>query len=206
MPGRLRVEQAAQFAQQRVVAEPFGAVGQVESVVEIGGVRALVVLEDGLGLVERLDPAGFGRGAGFVLLPERPDARCGFIGQQGRNPVYGCKFRRGFGRRIGLFDGRDVPFVSLPEVVDQTHRQHPLKVEFRLLVRKDQCQQGQPPRMLGGALGAPGRSAGRTQDVFEPLGFAHELQVSFQFFHIRDSVSVPKDTICRIKSLTLRCF
>ena len=175
MPGRLRVEQSAQSAQERIVAEPLRAVGQVEFVIEIGGIGSLIVLEDGLGLVERLDPARFGHGAGFVLLPERPDACCGFCGQQGCQPLHGRKFRRGLGGGVALRNGRDVAFVSLPEVVDQAHRKDPRQVEFRLLVRKDQRQQGQPPRMLGGALGAPGRSAGRTQDVFELLGFAHEL-------------------------------
>ena len=149
------------------------------------------MLEDGLGLVERLDPAGFGRGAGFVLLPERPDACCGFCGQQGREPLHGRKFRRGLGGGVALRNGRDVAFVGLPEVVDQAHRKDPGQVEFRFFVRKDEGQQGQPPRVLGGAFVPSGRGAGRAQDVFQPFGFAHELQVSFQFFHLRDSVSGP---------------
>ena len=188
---RLGVEQAAQSAQERIVAEPLRAIGQVEFVIEIGGIGSLIVLEDGLGLVERLDPAGFGRGAGFVLLPERPDACCGFCGQQGREPLHGRKFRRGLGGGVALRNGRDVAFVSLPEVVDQAHRKDPRQVEFRFFVRKDEGQQGQPPRVFGGAFVPSGRGAGRAQDVFQPFGFAHELQVSFQFFHLRDSVSGP---------------
>ena len=77
------------------------------------------------------------------------------------------------------------------EVVDQAHRKDPRQVEFRFFVRKDEGQQGQPPRVFGGAFVPSGRGAGRAQDVFQPFGFAHELQVSFQFFHLRDSVSGP---------------
>ena len=52
MPSGLVVQQAAQVAQQVVVAEIAGAVGQVERVIEIGGIGTLVMLDDGLGFVE----------------------------------------------------------------------------------------------------------------------------------------------------------
>lgn len=112
-------------------------------------------------------------------------------GSRGCQPLHGRKFRRGLGGGVALRNGRDVAFVSLPEVVDQAHRKDPRQVEFRFFVRKDEGQQGQPPRVFGGAFVPSGRGAGRAQDVFQPFGFAHELQVSFQFFHLRDSVSGP---------------
>ena len=77
------------------------------------------------------------------------------------------------------------------EVVDEAHQQYPLHVQPGAFAGEDGGQQGQPPRVFGGAFVPSGRGAGRAQDVFQPFGFAHELQVSFQFFHLRDSVSGP---------------
>ena len=64
--------------------------------------------------------------------------------------------------------------------------------------------QGQPPRVFGRAFVSPGRGVRRAQDVFQPFGLADEPQVAFQLLHtITMFVSEFKDTICRIKSLTL---
>ena len=105
--------------------------------------------------------------------------------EQSCQPLHGRKFRRGLGGGVALRNGRDVAFVSLPEVVDQAHRKDPRQVEFRFFVRKDEGQQGQPPRVFGGAFVPSFRGVGGAQYVFQPLGFADEAQVSDQFFHDR---------------------
>ena len=54
-------------------------------------------------------------------------------------------------------------------------------------------QRGMAVKALGHGIMVPvgPKTLGRIMDVFQPFGFAHELQVPFQFFHLRDSVSGP---------------
>src|SRR5690242_18694162 len=72
-PGRLGVEPRAQRLEQRVAGGIAAAVREVERIVEVGGVPALRVLQDGLELVESLGQAGLGRGGGLVLVPQADD-------------------------------------------------------------------------------------------------------------------------------------
>src|SRR4051812_43839293 len=57
----LGVQDGAQGLEQRVHAGVLAAVGQVEAVVEVRRVLSLVVLQDGLQLVQRLGHACLGR-------------------------------------------------------------------------------------------------------------------------------------------------
>src|SRR5690349_24570081 len=81
-PGRLGVEPRAQRLEQRVAGGVTAAVREVERVVEVGGVLALGVLQDGLQLVEALGQPSLGGRGSLVLVPQghdvvpEPDREC----------------------------------------------------------------------------------------------------------------------------------
>ena len=162
------------------------------------------MLDDGLGLVEGFHPPRLGRLACFVFLPYLPDRRPGRGREHARQFVDCDQLRSLLGTVGHLCHGRDIPVVRFAEVVDEAHQQYPLHVQPGAFAGEDGGQQGQPPRVLGRAFVPPGRGVCRAQDVFQPFGLADEPQVAFQLLHtITMFVSESKDTICRIKSLTL---
>src|SRR6478672_3119806 len=72
-PSGLGVEPGAQGLEQRIAGGIAAPVVEVEGVVEVRGVLAMGVLQDGLELVEALGQARLGRGGGLVLVPQGDD-------------------------------------------------------------------------------------------------------------------------------------
>ena len=65
------VDQRANSAKQRVRGHLLLAVAEVESVVQVFRVFALVVLDDRFDLVQSFDQACFGAGGACVFVPQR---------------------------------------------------------------------------------------------------------------------------------------
>src|SRR5512138_2258881 len=72
-PRRFGVEARAQGLEQRIAGRVAASVREVERVVEVGGVLALGVLQDGLELVEPLGEPSLRRGGSLVLVPQGDD-------------------------------------------------------------------------------------------------------------------------------------
>src|SRR5690242_16667180 len=107
-PRRLGVESRAQGLEQRIAGRVAATVREVERVVEVGGVLALGVLQDGLELVEALGQPSLGRGGGLVLVPQGHDVVPEGGGEWCSEPEQVGPLLPGLGRGGQLLRGGDI--------------------------------------------------------------------------------------------------
>jgi hypothetical protein len=195
-------------ANQRALRR-FLSVGQVERVIEVRRVRALVVLDDGFQLVQGLDGLRLGGACGFVFVPQRQEFGLQVLRQRlhQRDQVLAlvCRLRA----RRGLRHRRDIPMQGLAEVMHHTDLEHALEVQRRQAVLQHHGQQAQPPGVLGRAFAPSFGGMSAAQHVLEPFGRLDEAQPVNQVLvgHGADSGTTPpvnQHTTFRVATIGVR--
>ncbi|MCY1521082.1 hypothetical protein D9M68_558810 [compost metagenome] len=186
---RVGIHQRPHGAKQRPAAGVLLAVAEVEFVVEVRRVRALVVLQQGLELVERLHRLRFGRLGFLVLVPQCEDARAQRRVERAREHLQVFALLRALVGMRGLLDGGDVAVDRLAQVVHHAHLQHLEQVQVGQLVLEGHGHQAQAPAVLGRALGAARGRVRAAQHALEALGLAKEVQPSLDLIDVHLAVS-----------------
>ncbi|QDE92681.1 hypothetical protein BHS06_28925 [Myxococcus xanthus] len=183
------VEDRAQGPEQRGGVGISASVAQIEGVVEVRRVLALVVLQEGLQFVEGLHRLGFGRLGPRVLVPEGEDAlaqgrveSAGEVQQVGAFPLVLV--------RVGaLVDGGNIAVDGFAQVVDHAHPEELERVQAGERIIEREGHQAQPPGVFGGALRPSGGGMRAPQHVFQLLRFAEEVEATLEGFDVHGEVS-----------------
>src|SRR6185503_1771266 len=150
---RLLVEHLADRGEHRVVGGELAAVGEVEAIVEVGGVPSLRVLQDGLELVERLGELCLGRLRSLVLVPEARDLFSQARGQRREKLEEVAPLVGGLaGGAARLLRGGHVAADRFAEVVDDADLDEAREVDTGEAWMQHERHQAQAPSVLGHAL------------------------------------------------------
>ncbi|MPM79727.1 hypothetical protein SDC9_126767 [bioreactor metagenome] len=162
----------------------FLTVGQIEPVVEVGRIDPLIVLKNGLQLVQCLYGFGFGRCGILILLPKREDLGLVRLIERACEMQQVGLFLLAFVRMLVFLDGRNVSVNRFAQIMHKAHFQQLEHVHAGQFVLECHRHQAQAPSMFGGTLRPACRRVCASEHALELFRFLQKGQTALDLVDI----------------------